>query len=65
MTGESLTAHSSLRCVEKYATAPPRTTSGGPSPNRGEIQFPLGHSSIHTNERYLGIQQDLNRAATA
>lgn len=73
-TGESLTAQGILRCVAKYSSAVDLVVSphdlrrtyaklahkGGAKLD--QIQMSLGHASIMTTERYLGLKQDLSDA---
>lgn len=72
--GQSLTAQGILRCVQKYAdeigikVAPHdlRRTYAKLAHKGGakldQIQLSLGHASLTTTEKYLGIKQDLNDA---
>jgi integrase len=74
LTGESLNAQGVLRCVLKYTVAVGlraaphdlRQTYAKLSHKGGakldQIQLSLGHASLTTTERYLGIQQDLTDA---
>src|SRR5262249_14777967 len=74
VTGDALTAQGILRCVELYAgeigvkVAPHdlRRTFAKLSHRGGarldQIQLCLGHASLVTTERYLGVQQDLSDA---
>jgi integrase len=69
MSGESLTSQGVWRCVEKYSDAAPhdlRRTYAKLAHKGGarldQIQFSLGHASLTTTERYLGVHQDLNDA---
>jgi site-specific recombinase XerD len=71
VTGETLTSQAILGCVKKYA--PIAASALAPHDlrrtfaklaHRGgsgvdQIQLSLGHASIVTTERYLGVQQDL------
>jgi site-specific recombinase XerD len=70
VTGESLTSQGIWRCVEAYGdgiaphdlrrTYAKLAHKGGAKLD--QIQISLGHASIQTTERYLGIQQDLTDA---
>ncbi len=74
LTGESLTAQGILRCVTKYAGSTNVTVSphdlrrtyaklahkGGAKLD--QIQLSLGHASLTTTERYLGLSQNLRDA---
>jgi site-specific recombinase XerD len=70
VTGESLTSQGIWRCVETYGdgiaphdlrrTYAKLAHKGGAKLD--QIQISLGHASIQTTERYLGIQQDLTDA---
>jgi integrase len=69
VTGESLTAQGVLRCVGKYSKVAPhdlRRTYAKLAHKGGakldQIQLSLGHASLTTTERYLGVHQDLNDA---
>jgi site-specific recombinase XerD len=74
LTGETLTAQGVLRCVQKYADqigvqiSPHdlrRTYAKLAHKGRAaleQIQLSLGHASITTTERYLGVRQDLRDA---
>ena len=69
MSGESLTSQGVWRCVEKYSDAAPhdlRRTYAKLAHKGGarldQIQLSLGHASLTTTERYLGVHQDLNDA---
>ena len=69
MTGDSLTAQGIWRCVEKYSNVAPhdlRRTYAKLAHKGGakldQIQLSLGHASLTTTERYLGVHQDLHDA---
>jgi integrase len=69
VTGGSLTAQGVLRCVEKHSNVAPhdlRRTYAKLAHKGGakldQIQLSLGHASLTTTERYLGVHQDLNNA---
>jgi integrase len=73
ITGDSTTGP----CLRRCATAPPRSASRSPRTTSGvyvrqaraqgraaleQIQLSLGHASVQTIERYLGVRQDLTDA---
>ncbi|PWT80795.1 MAG: integrase [Acidobacteria bacterium] len=69
ITGESLTSQGVWRCVAKYSDIAPhdlRRTYAKLAHKGGakldQIQLSLGHASLTTTERYLGIHQDLGDA---
>lgn len=69
LTGESLTSQGVWRCVEKYSDVAPhdlRRTYAKLAHKGGakldQIQLSLGHASLMTTERYLGVHQDLHDA---
>jgi integrase len=69
VTGDSLNAQGVLRCVEKYSGVAPhdlRRTYAKLAHKGGakldQIQLSLGHASLTTTERYLGLHKDLNDA---
>jgi site-specific recombinase XerD len=69
LTGDSLTSQGIWRCVEKYSSVAPhdlRRTYAKLAHKGGakldQIQLSLGHASLTTTERYLGVQQDLHDA---
>src|SRR5215472_1252981 len=69
LTGDSLTSQGIWRCVEKYSKVAPhdlRRTYGKLAHKGGakldQIQLSLGHASLTTAERYLGVHQDLSDA---
>jgi integrase len=69
MTGDSLTSQGIWRCVEKYSDVSPhdlRRTYAKLAHKGGakldQIQLSLGHASLMTTERYLGVSQDLHDA---
>jgi site-specific recombinase XerD len=69
VTGDSLTSQGIWRCVEKYSNVTPhdlRRTYAKLAHKGGakldQIQLSLGHASLMTTERYLGVQQNLEDA---
>ena len=67
LSGESLTSQGVWRCVEKYSDVAPhdlRRTYAKLAHKGGakldQIQLSLGHASLTTTERYLGVHQDLH-----
>ena len=70
VTGERLSSKGILRAVTRYAEAVAphdlRRTFAKLAYKGGakldQIQLSLGHASIQTTERYLGVQQDLTDA---
>jgi integrase len=69
ITGDSLTSQGVWRCVEKYSDVAPhdlRRTYAKLAHKGGakldQIQLSLGHASLTTTERYLGVHQDLHDA---
>jgi site-specific recombinase XerD len=69
ITGDSLTSQGIWRCVEKYSNVAPhdlRRTYAKLAHKGGakldQIQLSLGHASLMTTERYLGVRQDLHDA---
>jgi site-specific recombinase XerD len=69
LTGDSLTSQGVWRCVEKYSNVAPhdlRRTYAKLAHKGGakleQIQLSLGHASLITTERYLGVRQDLHDA---
>src|SRR5215472_4723289 len=69
MTGDSLTSQGIWRCVEKYSDVAPhdlRRTYAKLAHKGGakldQIQLSLGHASLLTTEKYLGVRQDLHDA---
>jgi integrase len=69
LTGESLTSQGVWRCVAKYSDVGPhdlRRTYAKLAHKGGtkldQTQLSLGHASLTTTERYLGVHQDLNDA---
>ena len=69
LTGDSLTSQGVWRCVEKYSDVAPhdlRRTYAKLAHKGGakldQIQLSLGHASLTTTERYLGVHQDLHDA---
>jgi integrase len=69
MTGDSPTSQGIWRCVEKYSNVAPhdlRRTYAKLAHRGGakldQIQLSLGHASLMTTERYLGVSQDLHDA---
>src|SRR5215831_13641986 len=69
LTGESLTSQAVWRCVEKYSGVAPhdlRRTYAKLAHKGGakldQIQLSLGHPSLTTTQRYLGLHQDLHDA---
>ena len=69
VTGESLTAQRVCRCVDKYSKVAPhdlRRTYAKLAHKGGakldQIQLSLGHASLMTTEKYLGVRQDLHDA---
>lgn len=69
VTGASLSSQGVLRCVQKYAKVAPhdlRRTYARLAHKGGarldQIQLSLGHASLITTERYLGVRQDLTDA---
>jgi integrase len=74
MAGDSLTSQGIWRCVETHANAigvqvtphDLRRTFAKLSYRGGakldQLQLSLGHASIQTTERYLGVQQDIQDA---
>jgi len=69
LSGESLTSQGVWRCVEKYSDVAPhdlRRTYAKLAHKGGakldQIQLSLGHASLTTTERYLGVHQDLHDA---
>jgi integrase len=69
VTGDALTAQGILRCVAKYSSVAPhdlRRTYAKLAHKGGakldQIQLSLGHASLTTTERYLGVHQDLTDA---
>src|SRR5215831_10915268 len=69
LTGDSLTSQGVWRCVEKYSNVAPhdlRRTYAKLAHKGGakldQIQLSLGHASLLTTEKYLGVRQDLHDA---
>jgi integrase len=69
LTGDSLTSQGIWRVVEKYSDVAPhdlRRTYAKLAHRGGakldQIQLSLGHASLMTTERYLGVRQDLHDA---
>src|SRR5215471_13347731 len=69
VTGDSLTSQGVWRCVEKYSDVAPhdlRRTYAKLAHKGGakldQIQLSLGHASLLTTEKYLGVRQDLHDA---
>jgi integrase len=69
LTGESFTSQGVWRWVEKYSDVTPhdlRRTYAKLAHKGGakfdQIQLSLGHASLTTTERYLGVHQDLHDA---
>ena len=69
ITRESLSSQGIWRCVEKYSDVAPhdlRRTYAKLAHKGGakldQIQLSLGHASLTTTERYLGVHQDLHDA---
>ena len=69
LSGESLTSQGVWRCVERYSDVAPhdlRRTYAKLAHKGGakldQIQLSLGHASLTTTERYLGVHQDLHDA---
>jgi site-specific recombinase XerD len=69
VTGEELSSQGIWRCVEKYSDVAPhdlRRTYAKLAHKGGakldQIQLSLGHASLLTTEKYLGVKQDLHDA---
>ena len=69
LTGESLMSQGVWRCVARYSDVAPhdlRRTyvklAHKGCAKLDQIQLSLGHASMTTTERYLGVHQDLNDA---
>jgi integrase len=69
ITGDSLTSQGVWRCVEKYSNVAPHDLrrTYAKLAHKGvakldQIQLSLGHASLTTTERYLGVHQDLHDA---
>lgn len=69
LTGDSLTSQGVWRRVEKYSNVAPhdlRRTYAKLAHKGGakldQFQLSLGHASLTTTERYLGVHQDLDDA---
>jgi site-specific recombinase XerD len=69
LTGECLTSQGVWRCVEKYSDVAPHDLrrSFAKLAHKGgakldQIQLSLGHASLTTTQRYLGLHQDLHDA---
>lgn len=69
VTGEELSSQAIWRCVEKYSDVAPhdlRRTYAKLAHKGGakldQLQLSLGHASMMTTERYLGVRQDLHDA---
>jgi integrase len=69
VTGDLLSSQGIWRCVEKYSKVTPHNLrrtyaklahKGGAKVD--QIQLSLGHASLLTTERYLGVQQNLEDA---
>jgi site-specific recombinase XerD len=69
LTGDCLTSQAVWRCVEKYSHVAPhdlRRTYAKLAHKGGakldQIQLSLGHASLMTTQKYLGLDQDLHDA---